>query len=326
MARYDILHLLTTLPGEYVSGERISQQLNVTRASVWKQIKLLKEEGFEIEAHTNKGYRLLKAPLSINEWVIKHMLRTNSLGHSIIIEDELQSTNAIAKELAREGGIHGQIILARRQFGGRGRMQREWQSPRGGLWMSVILKPNLSLADASKLTLAASVAIVDALVELYQLRVGIKWPNDLIYNGQKIAGILGEVVGEWTSVQTLILGIGVNANFSRQELSPTVKATTLRDILGYEVDLNALTSSILSHLEDQVRALEEKSFEKLRSNWMERAVGLGEEVRVLRGERVFEGRFKGISIDGELLLGMEQGEERFSAGEVQLRSKLGQYF
>ncbi|WP_407305860.1 biotin--[acetyl-CoA-carboxylase] ligase [Desulfosporosinus sp. SB140] len=326
MARQDILHLLTALPGEYVSGEKISQQLNVTRASVWKQIKLLKEEGFEIEAHTNKGYCIIKTPLSLNEWVIKQMLSTFSLGHSIILQDELPSTNIKAKELAREGGSHGEVILARRQRAGRGRMQRGWESPEGGLWMSVILRPKLSLADASKVTLAASVAIVDALAELYQLQVGIKWPNDLIYNGHKLAGILGEVVGEWNSVQTLILGMGINANFPREKLSMATKPTTLRDILGYEVDLNKLTATILRHLENQVADLEKNLFEELCFNWTARAVGLGSEVKVLRGEQIFHGIFHGISPDGELLLSTEQGMERFSAGEVQLRSKSGQYF
>ncbi|KLU67212.1 bifunctional ligase/repressor BirA [Desulfosporosinus acididurans] len=326
MASHDILQLLVSLPGEFVSGERISQQLNVTRASVWKQIKQLKEEGFDIEAHTKKGYCLRKTPNSLNAWVIEQMVETKSFGHVLSIEDKLKSTNAKARELAREGGIHGQVVIAKSQYAGRGRMQREWQSPLGGLWMSVIIRPNLTLANASKLTLAASVAIVDAIEELYQLRVGIKWPNDLLYNGQKIAGILGEVVGEWNRVQTLILGIGINANFSSEKLGSILTAATLKEILGYEVDLNRLAATILEYLEKQVTALEENLFEDLRSNWMARAVGLGEEVRVLRGEEVFRGVFKGISQDGELLLSTEQGEERFSAGEVRLRSKQGSYF
>ncbi|AFM39203.1 birA, biotin-(acetyl-CoA-carboxylase) ligase [Desulfosporosinus acidiphilus SJ4] len=326
MARQDILQLLTTLPGEYVSGEKISQQLNVTRASVWKQIKQLQEEGFEIEAQTKKGYCLRKTPDSLNAWVIEQMLGTVSFGRSLIIEDELPSTNAKAKELAREGGIHGQVIIARTQCSGRGRMQREWQSPKGGLWMSIIIRPNLSLANASKLTLAASVAVVDALKELYRLPVGIKWPNDLIYNGHKIAGILGEVVGEWNRVQTLILGIGINANFPRENLGSSIAAATLQEILGHEVDLNKLTAAILLHLEKQVSALEADMFEELCINWTARAVGIGEEVKVIRGEEVFRGIFRGISQEGELLLETDHGEVRFSAGEVRLRSKLGTYF
>ena len=326
MLRHDILHLLAAHPEEYVSGERISQQLNVTRAAIWKQIKVLKEEGFEIEGQTKNGYRLLKMSLSLNEWALKQALTTTSLGCTIYLEDELASTNVRAKELAHQGGVHGLTVLAKYQSVGQGRLQRQWESPRGGLWMSVVLRPDLSLADASKLTLAASVAIVDALEELYQLRIGIKWPNDLVFNGQKLAGILGEVVGEWNAVQTLILGMGINVNFPREQLSAPLSATTLYEILGYEVDLNLLAAAVLKHLENALISLEKKAFEELRLNWSERAVGLGEEVRILRGEQVFQGIFKGISIDGALLLETEEGEKSFSAGEIQLRSKLSKYF
>jgi len=325
MLRHDILDLLVENPEKFVSGEGISQQLNVTRAAIWKQIQILKEEGFQIEGQTKNGYCLLKTPYSLHEWVLKRALRTTSLGNKITLEDELESTNVWAKELARQGGAHGQVVLARIQSSGRGRLQRQWESPRGGLWMSIILRPNLSLADASKLTLAASVAIVDAFEELFSLSVGIKWPNDLILNGLKIAGILGEVVGEWNAVQTLILGIGINGNFPRERLSPLLKATTLYEILGHEVDLNDLAAEILKHLENQVINLENKAFEELRLNWLERAVSLGEEVRILRGEQVTQGIFKGITIDGALLLETEDGEKNFSAGEVQLRSKIGEY-
>jgi len=326
MLRDDILDLLAANPEDYVSGERISQQFNVTRAAIWKQIQGLKEEGFEIEGQTKRGYCLLKTPFSLNEWVLKKSLTTTSLGSKITLEDELESTNVRAKELARQGGTHGQVVLAKRQSSGRGRLQRQWESPRGGLWMSVILRPNLSLADASKITLAASVAVVDTFDELFSVRLGIKWPNDLIFNGLKIAGILGEVVGEWNTVQTLILGIGINVNFPREQLSPLLQATTLFEILRNNVDLNILVATLLKHLDKQVIALEKKAFEELRASWLARAVSLGEEVRILRGEEVIQGIFKGITIDGALLLQTENGEKSFSAGEVQLRSKMSNYF
>lgn len=326
MVRHDILRLLAAHPGEYVSGETISQQLNVTRAAIWKQIKALKEEGFEIEGQTKNGYRLLKRSLFLNEWALQQALTTISLGRIIYLEDELPSTNVRAKELAHQGGVHGLTVVAKHQSGGQGRRQRQWESPRGGLWMSVVLRPELSLADASKLTLAASVAIAEALEELFQLRIGIKWPNDLVYNGHKLAGILGEVVGEWNSVQTLILGMGINANFARDQLSSSLTATTLHEILGREIDLNILAAKILKNLEKQLISLEKRTFEELRTSWLQRAVGVGEEVKVLQGEQVYQGIFKGISIDGALLLETDRGEKSFSAGEVQLRSQKGTYF
>lgn len=326
MFRHDILDLLSEQPSENVSGEKISRQLKVTRAAIWKQIKILKEEGFEIEAQPKNGYRLLKMPLALNEWVLKRTLDTRSLGYAIELNEDLPSTNERAKELARQGAPHGQIVLAKRQSSGKGRLQRQWESPLGGLWMSAVLRPNLSLADATKITLAASVAVVDALKELVDMPFGIKWPNDIVFEGRKIAGILGEVVGEWNVVQTLILGIGVNVNFSWQGLGDSFSAITLYELLGYEVDLNPLAAGILRHLENELIALERKEFAELRLKWSERAVGLGEEVRVLRGEQVIEGIFKGISIDGSLLLDTREGEKSFSAGEVRLRSKQGVYF
>ncbi|MGI6119990.1 MAG: biotin--[acetyl-CoA-carboxylase] ligase [Desulfosporosinus sp.] len=326
MLRHEILHILAAHPNEYVSGEKISQQLKVTRAAIWKQIKVLKEKGFEIDGQTKIGYCLLKTPLSLNEWVLKTKLTTTSLGNKICLEDELESTNTRAKELAMQGGVHGQVVLARCQSSGRGRLQRHWESPKGGLWMSVILRPNLSLADASKLTLAASVAIADVFEELYSLRVGIKWPNDLLFNGLKIVGILGEVVGEWNTVQALILGMGINANFTRKRLSPLLNATTLLEILKYEVDLNILAAAILKNLEQYVILLEKKRFEELRVRWLERAICLGEEVRILREEQMIRGIFQGITSDGALLLETEDGLTSFSGGEVRLRSKSGGYF
>lgn len=326
MVRHDILDLLTEHPEEYVSGEMISQHLKVTRSAIWKQIKILKEEGFEIEAQTKNGYRLLKMPIALNEWVLKQALTTTSLGCVIELSDVLPSTNERAKELARLGAVHGHVVLANSQSSGRGRLQREWESPRGGLWMSVVLRPNLSLADASKITLAASVAIVNALRELVQVSIGIKWPNDLIYQGKKLAGILGEVVGEWNAVQTLIIGLGLNANLHREQLSNSFSAITLHEILGYEVDLNLLTAVILRHLEIQLKLLENKAFEELRVSWSEKAVGIGEEVIILRGEQVLQGVFKGISIDGALIMETEDGEKSFTAGEIQLRSKDSKYF
>ncbi|AET65848.1 birA, biotin-(acetyl-CoA-carboxylase) ligase [Desulfosporosinus orientis DSM 765] len=326
MLRHDILNLLTERPSENVSGEKISQQLNVTRAAIWKQIKILKEEGFDIEAQPKNGYRLIKSPLSLNEWVLGQVLNTQSLGRVIELNEDLPSTNERAKELARQGTVHGQIVLAKKQSLGKGRLQRQWESPEGGLWMSIVLRPNLSLADATKITLAASVAVVDALKELVNLPVGIKWPNDIVFNGQKIAGILGEVVGEWNVVQTLILGIGVNVNFPRQRLGDSFSAVTLYELLGYELDLNILAAEILKYLEGELISLEHKEFQELRQKWSERAIGLGEEVRILRGDQVLEGIFKGISIDGSLLLETVDGEKSFSAGEVRLRSKQGVYF
>lgn len=322
--REEILDLLGNRQEEFLSGESISQSLNITRAAVWKQIQVLRESGYRIEAQTKRGYRLVEAPSALDEWALKRELKTAALGRRLRLFDELSSTNDSGKDLVRQGEDHGTVILAKKQTTGRGRLQRVWESPLGGLWMSILLKPKLNLADAAKLTLSTGVALARVFKNLYGLEVGIKWPNDLVYQGEKLAGILGEVVGEWNSVQTLILGIGVNANFTRQDLSPELPATTLRQLLGYEVNLNQLAATILFELEQEVLALEQGDVQGLRERWTAFAVGLGRPVVVERGGEIFTGIFRGIRDNGELILEQEGKEVSFFSGEVKLRSG-GQY-
>jgi BirA family transcriptional regulator, biotin operon repressor / biotin---[acetyl-CoA-carboxylase] ligase len=317
--RKKILDLLANNQGEFLSGERISETLDITRAAVWKQIQSLKEAGYEIEAQTKRGYRLVRIPSTLEKWALEQELKTKVLGQQIEFHEELSSTNDLAKDLVRQGGVNGTVIFAKRQMSGRGRMQRIWESPLGGLWMSILLKPKLNLADAAKLTLSAGVALARAIQTLYGLKVGIKWPNDIVYQGKKLAGILGEVVGEWNTVQTLILGIGVNANFNRQELSSELPATTLHEVLGYDVNLNRLAAVILLELEREVEALEQGDTQGLRERWMDLAVGIGTLVVVERGGEVYKGTFKGIHETGELILQADK-EIFFSSGEVRLRS------
>lgn len=321
--RDEILNLLASQPEKYISGEAISQSLKITRAAVWKQIRSLRELGYEIEAQTKSGYRLVKTPLSLEEWVLKRGLKTKTLGFEIHCFEELPSTNDYAKTLIQQGVEDGVVVLARRQTSGRGRMQRMWESPEGGIWMTVILKPQLSLADAAKLTLSTGVALTYACRGLYGLDVQIKWPNDLVYQGRKIAGILGEVVGEWNTVQTLILGIGINANLERKGLSPDIPAATLKELLGHPLNLNDLVIAFLKALEIEIKSLEAGDIEGLQKRWLAYAAGIGKEVQVERAGQVVKGILKGISTSGELILEVNNQERLFSSGDVKLRSSEG---
>lgn len=326
MIRHKILDLLAERPGEFVSGEQISQELNLTRAAVWKQMKGLKEAGYEIEAQTKNGYRLLASPLALDSWALARELETENLGRELYFYEDISSTNEKAKELARQRAAHGAVVIARRQSAGHGRMQRLWESPAGGLWMTVVLKPNLSLAEASKLTLVTGVAVVDALRDLTGLKPGIKWPNDILFEGKKLAGILAEVVGEWTTIQTMVIGIGVNANIERKDLSPELPAASLHDLLGRKLDLNRLAASILKYLEQGLKEFEQDGFAPLRELWLERALGIGRECAIEKGGQVYRGIIRGIAPDGELLVEAEGKEHHFSAGEVRLRAVNGEYF
>lgn len=326
MGRKAILDLLAERPGEFVSGEMMSQHLNLTRAAVWKQIQALKALGFEVDSQTKSGYRLVKLPLALDEWILERELRTNALGRELHLFDTLPSTNDWVKDAARNGGVHGLVAIAKEQGEGRGRQKRCWVSPRGGLWFSVLLKPQLSLADAAKLTLVASISVADGIEAATGISLGIKWPNDLLFEGRKVVGILGEVAGEWNTVQSIVLGIGINANLSRQQIGDDIAADTLQAILGRPMNLNTLTARILEHLEVDVEVLERQGFSSLRQRWLHRAVGIGTQAQINQGSEVFTGTFQGISEDGELILAVEGGEKVFAAGEVSVRSEHGTYF
>jgi len=322
--RNKILELLKESQGEFVSGESISETLHITRAAVWKQIQSLKEAGYTIEGQTKKGYRLVAMPWELDEWALEQGLKTKALGRKLFLYEEHPSTNEGIKELVGQGHEHGTVLIAKRQTKGRGRLRRGWESPAGGLWLSVLLKPKLSLSEAAKLTLSAGVAVAKTLRELYNLEAGIKWPNDIVVKGQKIAGILGEVAGEWNTVQTLVLGIGINTNFSRQALSAELQATTLQELLGRKVNLNQLAAELLLNLEREFEALESGDSTGLVQRWTSLAIGIGRIVQVERAGQIYQGIFRGIRESGELVLESEGEELVFSSGEVSLRAQ-GQY-
>lgn len=326
MIRQKVLDVLAANPGKYVSGEKISQELQLTRAAIWKQVKALRQDGYQIESRTKQGYRLVKTPLDLDDWVLRQELKTDQLGRDFQIFDELSSTNEYAKEAAKQGARHGKTILAKRQISGRGRLQRPWVSPQGGLWLTVILCPDLTLGDAAKLTLCAGVAVVDAIEASCGLRLGIKWPNDLVYEGKKICGILAEVAGEWTSLQTLIMGIGVNANIPREAFAADLPAGSLLEILGHAVNLNILAANILACLEKEIIEVEARGFESIREKWLKCAAGLGQPVVVYRGTQEFHGIMSGITSEGALVVQIEGEEKAFLAGEVKVRSEKNGYF
>lgn len=321
--RNKILDILNSSQGEFISGESISEALEITRAAVWKQIKNLKEAGYGIEGQTKKGYRLMSTPYFLDHWAFQKEIKANTLGKEFILLEELPSTNDYCKDLVRQGASHGTVVIAKKQTLGHGRMMRSWESPLGGLWLSVILKPRLNLGEVAKLTLSTGVAIGETLRQLYDIPVGIKWPNDIVVEGKKVAGILGEVVGEWNTVQTLILGIGINGNFPRNVLSPDLSATTLQDILQKEINLNQLAGEFLGRLEKEVASLEAGDSQGLLKRWTDLALGIGEEVIVQRANEKYRGVFKGIRESGELILEIDGQEMNFSSGEVSLRAEEG---
>jgi BirA family transcriptional regulator, biotin operon repressor / biotin---[acetyl-CoA-carboxylase] ligase len=316
-----VLAVLKGHSGRYISGEELSRRLQVSRTAVWKHIGGLRDEGYDIESSPRLGYRLVSVPDLLLPSEVRDGLRTAVLGREMVHYHTADSTNRLARELAANGAPEGTLVVAERQTGGRGRLGREWQSPTGGIWVSLILRPALPPYQAQLFTLLAAVAAAEATAETTGLVPGIKWPNDLLVNGRKLVGILTEVSAEMEQVNYLVLGLGLNANVPAPAFAEELKesATSLLVETGSPVSRAGWLRSFLEHFEAGYCSAQQEGFADMLSRWRRYSVTLGRPVRVTVGERSREGIALDISEQGALLVRTDEGTEMFLAGEVTLR-------
>ena len=212
----------------YVSGEEISRRCGMSRAAIWKYMQELRQEGFDVVAVPHLGYKLVATPDKLLPSEIQHGLRTQYLGKKIIYEDTVPSTMDVAFRLGMEGAVEGTLVCAEGQTKGKGRLGRQWSSPKGkGIYMSVILRPSLPPTEVAQLTLLAAVAVCEAIRRVSGVAARIKWPNDILVENRKLAGILTELSAETDRVRFVVIGIGINVNTSLSVLPP--QATSLKE-------------------------------------------------------------------------------------------------
>src|SRR5512136_760613 len=277
-----VLSFLAEAADEFVSGEAISGKLGLSRAAVWKHVNALRGQGYGIEAAPARGYRLVSIPDRLGALEIGPLLNTHDLGQALHCCDEIPSTNDRARELADDGAVHGEVVVAESQTAGRGRRGRSWSSPAGrNLYLSVILRPSLPPQRAPELTLVASVAACEACRKA-GVEAGIKWPNDLLVGGRKVAGILTELSAEPDVVHWVVVGIGVNLNSAPEDLPAGLRdeATSLSTERGQPVPRALFAAALLSELEQWLDRHAAEGFAPIRVAWRERSVTLGREVRV----------------------------------------------
>lgn len=248
----DLLHMLLNAEGRFVSGEEISRNLSISRTAVWKHVNKLRDMGYEFEAVSRKGYRLVTKPDSIDATALQLALDTTVFGRKAVLLASTLSTQGDVLKLAEQGQAEGAVVIAEEQTGGRGRFGRQWFSPPGkGIWMSVLLRPDLPLQHTPQLTLLTGVAVCRAVRACSGADAGIKWPNDVLIDGRKVCGILLESTVEDHEVRYCIAGIGVDVNFDPEDYPEdlTTIATSLKMETGHPVDRTKLTAAILTELE-----------------------------------------------------------------------------
>lgn len=315
-----VLGFLAEAGDAFVSGEAISDKLGLTRAAVWKQVEALRARGYRIDAVPARGYRLAAIPDRLTGLELRPLLNTHDVGQVIHAHESLPSTNDRARELAEEGAGHGEVVIANAQTAGRGRRGRTWLSPPGrNLAFSVVLRPELPPMRAAELTLVASLAVCDALRQA-GVAAGIKWPNDVLVNGRKIAGILTELAAESERLQWVIVGVGVNVN-TRPEDFPEELRDEVTSILierGQPAPRALFAAACLAGLETWLDVHDEQGFAAIRDAWRVRSVTLGRQVSVRTGDQEIIGVAEDIDDQGALLVRTPERTERIVAGDVAL--------
>lgn len=318
-----ILKLLRESGGKYVSGEEIADRLGVSRTAVWKRIVELRELGYRIVSQPRNGYILEAAPDLLLPEEIRNGLKTSFIGQNVIHFDSIGSTNVEAKRLAGEGAPDGTVVVAEEQGSGRGRLDRSFFSPRGGIWFSVILRPHFLPQEAPKCTLMAAVSVAKAM-KAFSFNIGIKWPNDILYEGKKLTGILTEMHAEMDRINYIVIGIGINVNIPLSEFPAELRetATSLQLIKGTDVPRLEFLRNVLENMEALYKTAAAHGFSTIMDEWRHCSATLGQEVRVIgvgRDEQ-FTGKAVDIDEDGALLIDTEHGQKRVVAGDVSIRS------
>ncbi|GAB6099803.1 biotin--[acetyl-CoA-carboxylase] ligase [Halanaerocella petrolearia] len=319
--RAKVLDLLYQFQDEYISGEELSEQLGVSRTTIWKYINYLREAGYEIESSSKLGYRLLKPADILLPEEISRSLTTEKLGKNIIHYDQIDSTNRVAKEQAESGVKEGTIVVAEEQIGGKGRLNRSFCSPQEGIWLSYILAPDLKPMWAGRATYLSALALAKTINQLTGLEAKIKWPNDILINDKKICGILTEMDAELDRINYLVMGLGINANFSLAELPAKIhnKVTTIYHELGTKIDRVSFVTHLLEEIEELAPKLNQ--FDQLLAEWKEYAYTLGQEVKIVDGDKKYLGLASDITSDGALVVETDEGKQKVYSGDVSLSHK-----
>lgn len=308
-----IISTLKEAKGEPVSGQKLADELNISRTMIWKHLKSIEEDGYVIEAIKKKGYVLQLIPDLVTPEQITPNLNTTEIGRNIDYYKTCASTQTIAAEKAREGAPHGTIVISEEQTAGKGRLERNWDSKANkGIWMSVIIRPTISPEHAAQFTLVTAVAITQAIQEVTHLTPQIKWPNDILIKGKKVTGILTELQADMDRVHSIIIGIGVNVNQEISAFDESIQtiATSLKMESGEEVDRPLLVAKILYYLEKYGDLYVEKGFQPIKILWESHNCTIGKRIRASMLRETLEGVALGITDDGVLELKLDSGEIR----------------
>ncbi|HSA98849.1 MAG TPA: biotin--[acetyl-CoA-carboxylase] ligase [Candidatus Nitrosotenuis sp.] len=317
-----VLQFLKAHHSEYLSGEDLSEVLKISRVAVWKHIKKIQSLGYEIESKQNLGYRLVKTTDLMLPWEITDGLKTKNIGRKIYYFDAIDSTQSFASTIANNKAEDGTVVISETQDSGKGRLGRSWVSPRGGIWLSVILHPRFDVAKITLVPLAASVALSAAIQKTLGVKTELKWPNDVTLKGKKIAGMIIDASIESSNIESMILGVGINFKVRPAEIEKMI--TKKENFYGVatlvsqnsKVKPAKLVQAFLEEFEKILDSLRDGKINKIVKEWTANSSTLGKSITVSTSNGKISGKAVKLDTDGGLIVMQRSKPVKIMAGDV----------
>jgi len=317
-----VLTFLQTHNTEYLSGQDLSDVLRISRVAVWKHIKKIQELGYTVESKQKLGYKLTANSEVLLPWEITSGLKTEKIGQQAYYFDSLDSTQNQALKMSEDISKNGAIIIAAKQTGGRGRSGRKWISPKGGIFLSIILHPKFDISITTLFPIASALALSIALEKTFKISPELKWPNDLTIKGKKIAGMLVDVSLESNKIEKLVLGVGINFDVDVKQIEKELKGTPnfygVSSLSEHKKKVKPiqLIQSFLIELEEIYKLLDSKQTEKIISEWTKRSSTIGKNVEINTIDGEIKGKAIRIDHDGALVISKNKTSNRIIAGDI----------
>jgi len=319
-----VLSFFQTHDSEYLSGQDLSDVLKISRVAVWKHIKKIQTLGYKIESKQKLGYRLIDNTEKLLPWEITRDLKTKLIGKRVYYFEEIDSTQNFAQNIAADKKENGTIIIAEKQTSGRGRLDRKWTSPKGGIWFSLIIHPKFDVSSSTLIPILSAVALSKSIKSVLDIETEVKWPNDITMNGKKVAGVLVDASFQTNSIDYLILGIGINFDIDTKKLEKRLTKTPNFygiDSLREKEDKTPpkkLLKEFLLQFEKNLFQLDKGEKSKIIKEWTKRAAGIGKKITINTSNGKISGISQGIDNDGALKIKTRNEIKKIYVGDVVL--------
>ena len=319
-----VLSFFQTHDSEYLSGEDLSDVLKISRVAVWKHIKKIQSLGYKIESKQKLGYRLISETEKLLPWEITKDLKTKTVGKRVYYFEEIDSTQNFAEQIALDEKENGTIVVAEKQTAGKGRLDRKWTSPKGGIWFSLIIHPKFDVSTSTLVPIAGAVALAKAIKNTLNIDVSVKWPNDITLNGKKVAGMLVDASFQANNIDYLILGIGINFDIDAKKIEKRLsKSANFYGVNSLRKKDDStppkiLLREFLVQFEKTLIQLNKGEKAKIVKEWTKKADKIGKKISINTSDGKISGVAQGIDNDGALKLKTSKGIKKIFVGDVVL--------